>query len=402
MILKHKRILRFVCRHHRALLLAGILLFCSLFTFSQFKVRFQLSDAPANHLSDSIFVAGNFNAWNPGINGNHFSKTNDTAFIELNDLPAGPYHFKFTRGSWQSVECLADGKDAGNRLLNISADTIVRFSIEAWKDDFSAVAKKHTVSPNVQIIDTAFIMPQLGRTRRIWLYLPPGYAKSRKRYPVIYMQDGQNIFDEYTSGFGEWGVDESVDSMIKEGKPACIIVGIDNGPKRLNEYNPYEFKDFGKGEGDLYVDFIVKALKPFIDKHYRTMPSSQNTIIAGSSMGGLIAYYAMLKYPAVFGKGGIFSPAFWTADKINALTDSSGKNIKGKLFFYIGGLEGESYIEDMKVVTEKLGKNSIALIYVVTDPDGKHNEQAWRKWFPEFYNWVLANGFNNVINLEED
>ncbi len=400
--MKHQCLLSLVCRNHKALFLHGILLCCSLFTFSQFKVRFQVGNVPPNHPQDSVFVAGNFNGWSPAKNGNHISKLNEPAFIELDNLPAGEYQFKFTRGSWQSVESMANGNDAGNRQLKLSSDTVIFFSIEGWKDDFETVAKKHTASPHVRIIDTAFIMPQLGRTRRIWLYLPPGYAKSKKRYPVIYMQDGQNIFDEYTAAFGEWGVDECVDSMIQKGRPACIIVGIDNGPKRLNEYNPYTFKDFGKGEGDRYVDFLVESLKPYIDKHYRTLAGSDNTIIAGSSMGGLIAYYAMLKYPGVFGKGGVFSPAFWTAEGIKELTHSDGKNLKGTLFFYIGGQEGSQYIDDMNDVTETLGKNSIALIYAVVDPEGNHNEQAWRKWFPEFYKWVLASGFNNIITVEED
>ncbi len=400
--MKYNHLLRFICRNCKALCLQVIFLFCYLFTFAQFKVRFLVNDLPENHLSDSVFVAGNFNGWNPGKNGNRLSKKKGPSFIELNNLPAGDYQFKFTRGSWQSVECLAVGKDVMNRQLRLSSDTIVRLSIEAWKDDFAAVAKQHTLSPNVQVMDSAFAIPQLGRTRRICLYLPPGYAKGKKHYPVMYLQDGQNIFDKYTSAFGEWGIDESVDSMIKKGKPACIIVGIDNGSRRMNEYNPYWFKDFGKGEGNRYVDFIVEDLKPFIDKHYRTLPTCQNTIIAGSSMGGLIAYYAMLKYPAVFGKGGFFSPAFWTADKIKGLTESDGKKLTGTLFFYIGGREGDKYISDMKEITDKLGKNSIALIYTVTDTEGNHNEQSWRKWFPEFYTWVLANVYNNIIKLEED
>lgn len=218
----------------------------------------------------------------------------------------------------------------------------------------------------------------------------------------MYMHDGQNIFDESTSGFGEWGVDECADSLIKNGKPACIIVGIDNGPNRMTEYNPYDSKDFGKGTGDQYLEFIVKNLKPYIDKHYRTLTTNENTIIAGSSMGGLISYYAMLKYPEVFGKGGIFSPAFWTASAIKELTDLSGDKIKGTVFFYVGGQEGEQYVADMKEITDQLGKNSKAFIYAVTDPAGAHNEAAWRKWFHEFYKWVLANGFNNIVDLDED
>ena len=369
--------------------------------FAQFSIRFKLINVPANHRQDTIFAAGNFNNWNPAEIKAGIAGLADTAFIEVKDLPAGPYQFKFTRGGWQRAEVAADGKDVANRELNLVSDTTVAIGIDAWKDDFPAIIKRHTASKNVRIIDTAFYIPQLKRTRRIWLYLPPGYAKSKKHYPVMYMQDGQNIFDEYTADFGEWGVDETVDSMSRLGKPACIIVGIDNGPKSLNEYNPFNFKEFGNGEGDEYLEFIVKTLKPFVDKHYRTLPNNYNTIIAGSSMGGLIAYYAMLKYPKVFGKAGIFSPAFWTAEKIKELTELKGKNITGTLFFYMGGKEGGRYTEDMEAVTDELGKNSIALIYVVTDPESAHNEQAWRKWFPEFYNWVLANGFNNIIDVEE-
>ena len=393
---------RFNCFYKKVLLLAGVILFCFQFGFSQFKVRFRFIDLPANHLQDSVYIAGNFNGWNPAKNGKVISKTGEEDFIELADLPEGEYQYKFTRGSWLKTECNASGNAIGNRFFKLSADTVILVSIAAWQDDFETVEKMHTSSPNVHIIDTAFFMPQLGRTRRIWLYLPPGYKKSKKHFPVIYMQDGQNLFDAYTSGFGEWGIDEIVDSMVKAGRPPCIIVGIDNGPKRLNEYNPYDFKDFGKGEGDKYLDFIVENLKPFIDKHYRTLRTTDNTIIAGSSMGGLIAYYAMLKYPDVFGKGGIFSPAFWVAEKIKEETVSSGKKLKGTLFFYMGEQEGEQAFGEMKEVTDLLGKNSDALIYVVTDPDGKHNEQAWHKWFPEFYKWVFANGFNNVVDLDPD
>jgi len=388
------------CTRSKEWILSCVLLFCSLCAFTQYKVQFVLNGFPAGHPKDSVFVAGNFNSWNPGITGSRISTKKDAASIEIEGLPGGTYYYKFTRGNWQSVECLSNGNDLKDRALLLSSDTVITTSIEAWKDDFPNVEKKHTVSRNVHIMDTAFPMPQLGRTRRIWIYLPPGYSKSKKRYPVMYMQDGQNLFDAYTAGFGEWEADETADSLIRMGKPACIIVGIDNGPDRLNEYNPYEFKDFGKGEGDRYVDFLAKSLKPYVDKRYRTLKTAENTIIAGSSMGALIAYYAMLKYPAVFGKGGIFSPAFWTAGEIKKLTDSCGKNLKGTLFFYIGGQEGDEYIKDMFDVTEKLGVNSSALLYTVTDPESHHNEEAWRKWFPEFYNWVLANGFNNIIKVE--
>jgi predicted alpha/beta superfamily hydrolase len=391
-----------VCLNYRAVLLSCVLLICCQFTFPQFRVRFQISEVPPGHWPDSVFVAGNFNRWNPAENGTPFSKINGTDYIEIENLPMGSYQFKFTRGSWPSSECAFNGTSIGNREVSLLSDTTIKVLIKAWQDDFHSFEKRHTASPNVRLIAAAFPMPQLETTRKIWLYLPPGYEKNKKHYPVMYMHDGQNIFDEYTSGFGEWGVDECADSLIKNGKPACIIVGIENGPNRMNEYNPYDFDEFGTGTGDRYLEFIVKNLKPYIDRQYRTLPTNENTIIAGSSMGGLISYYAMLRYPEIFGKGGIFSPAFWTASEIKKLTNVSGSQLKGTLFFYVGGMEGEQYLADMKEITDKLGKNSKALIYTVIDPSGVHNEAAWNKWFHEFYKWVLANGFNNVVDLDED
>jgi enterochelin esterase-like enzyme len=119
-------------------------------------------------------------------------------------------------------------------------------------------------------------------------------------------------------------------------------------------------------------------------------------------MGGLIAYYAAIKYPAVFGKAGVFSPAFWTAPQINKLTDSIAGKTDGKFFFYIGQLEGETHVNNMNAIAEKLGGNSNTMIYSVTDAEGKHNETAWRKWFAEFYVWMMADGYNNVIKLERE
>ncbi len=366
---------------------------------AQFKVVFKLNKYPLQHNSDTVFLAGSFNDWNPGNSAYKILPASENACTV--QLPAGKFEYKWTRGNWEKVECLISGKDVKNHVIEIQTDTTILINIEAWKDDFPEILKQHTAGSQVHIMDTVFFIPQLNRTRRIWIYLPEGYANSKKNYPVIYMHDGQNLFDEYTSGFGEWGVDECLDSLIKSGKPACIVVGIDNGPQRRNEYNPYNFQQFGKGEGDQYLEFLVQTLKPFIDKEYRTMPAKENTIIAGSSMGGLISYYAMLQYPGVFGKAGIFSPAFWTALPIKSFTDSIARKINGKFFFYMGGLEGGSYIKDMQEVQEVLGERSASMIYSVIDPQSSHNEQAWRKWFAEFYNWIMADGYNTVIKIKE-
>ncbi len=364
---------------------------------AQFKVRLVVANNIKQHSDETVYVAGNFNNWNPANKNFRLEKKDGRLQIELKDVAATVLEFKFTRGSWASVASSGTGGDLQNHLVVLSSDTTVYFDINAWKDDFAPEEKKHTASSNVRVIDTAFYMPQLGRSRRLSIYLPAGYDKSTRRYPVIYLQDGQNVFDEFTAGFGEWGVDECLDSLAGKGKKACIVVAIDNGPKRLTEYNPFYFERFGTGEGEAYVDFLVATLKPFIDFGYRTLPNKENTIIAGSSMGGLIAYYAFIKFPLVFGKAGVFSPAFWTADSIFKMTDSLASKTAGMAFFYMGALEGDTYLADMLKITDKLGTLSKAYVYTVVDPEGRHNEQAWRKWFAEFYQWIVNDGNNYIV-----
>ncbi|MDQ6763206.1 MAG: alpha/beta hydrolase-fold protein, partial [Bacteroidota bacterium] len=264
-------------------------------TYSQFNVTFVVKQLAGKHKNDTIFVAGNFNNWDPGNKDDALVEGKDgTASITLS-LPPGNYEYKFTRGDWTKAETDVAGNGLPNRTLHVDGDKIVHAEIPAWSDEFvqHPVQPKHTLSKNVKVMDTAFYIPQLGRSRRIWLYLPPGYFTSNKKYPVLYMHDGQNLFDEATSYAGEWGVDDFLDSMFSSGKKEVIVVGIDNGlQKRMNEYNPYSYGKFGTGEGDQYVDFLVKDLKPYIDKHYRTLANKKNTYIAGSSMGGLISLYA--------------------------------------------------------------------------------------------------------------
>ncbi len=246
-----------------------------------------------------------------------------------------------------------------------------------------------TASPNVYILDNAFFMPQLNRVRRIWIYLPLEYETSKKRYPVLYMHDGQNLFDESTSYSGEWEVDETVNTM----PDACIVIGIDNGSLlRMNEYNPNDTQQFGKGEGDLYLKFIVKTLKPYIDKKFRTLRSNKHTMIAGSSMGGLISFYAGILYPRVFGKMGIFSPAFWIvpqlSDQIRQLVKPR-KHSGQKYYFYGGGAENPAMISDITRVATLLGTLSSAKTEVVINQEGWHSEACWKTAFPAFYRWII-------------
>jgi len=376
-----------------------VALLVTLFVAAQQKIRIGISSLPAkNPDNSSIFIAGSFNGWNPQNKNFQFQKNESGYFLELS-LNAGSYEYKITRGGWDKVECTKEGKDVGNRTLKVDADAVIEVSVEGWKDMFasSSQPRKSTANKNVRIIDTAFFIPQLNRTRRVWIYLPPSYSASNKKYPVLYMHDGQNVFDDATSFSGEWGVDEAIDTLGLKTRE-CIVVGIDNGgDKRLNEYCPYDFSLNGiaannksnVGEGGKYVDFLVKTLKPFIDKKYRTLKDSKNTFTAGSSMGGLISMYAVLKYPNVFGGAGVFSPAFWVGPKIFDDIKAKGKKVNAKIYFYAGDEEGETMVPMTLRAFNEMHKVSKSKMCEVIRAGGKHNEPRWRMEFPLFYEWLM-------------
>lgn len=358
---------------------------------AQYTLRLLVNKVAAK-VQDDIYIAGSFNNWDPKNEKYKLKPFGTTRRgIVLKDIPAGKYEFKFTRGSFDKVETTAKGEEVANHEVNLNADVSQEFSIPGWKDDYPERQKPNTATPQVKIVDTAFLIPQLGRKRRIWAYLPKDYEKSKKKYPVIYMQDGQNLFNEQTAAFGEWGVDETLDSIIEKGGKGAIIIGIDNGAeKRINEYNPYDHKDNGKGEGSEYVDFLALTLKPFIDKKYRTLKDSAHTFIAGSSMGALISLYAVVKYPDIFGGAGIFSPAFWPAQKLydDVAAAKWGSGFR-RFYFYAGGQESENMVADLNKMIAVIEKKGHYETQRVVSPIGKHNEATWGKEFAHFYTFII-------------
>lgn len=363
------------------------------FSFQCLKAQYALRiivDSVATKKGEDIYVAGSFNSWNPHDYNYKLKPFGTTRRgIVLKDIAAGKYEFKLTRGT-DKWETTAKGDDIPNREVTVNEDITVNCKVEGWKDDFPDKPKPFTATAQISIIDTAFAIPQLNRTRRVWIYLPKGYAAAKKKYPVIYMHDGQNLFNEQTASFGEWGVDEALDSLQQRTGKEAIIVGIDHGGStRINEYSPYDMQKYGKGEGSKYVDFIVTTLKPYIDNKYKTLKDSNNTYIAGSSLGGSISLYALAKYPDVFAGAGIFSPAFWTTPALYDEVDKARWSTKKKIFFYAGGKESDDMIPDMERMVEVLQKKGSYAIKKIVSPLGNHNEKAWREEFPEFYVFIL-------------
>lgn len=356
---------------------------------AQYNVHFLFKKLPSYHrATDTIYLTGSFNRWQPKDKNFSFVANNPKNGITI-DLPKGMFEYKFTLGSWEAAESGSGGAPVENRMVSVERDTTILVEIDHWTSHFPKKPRQSTASRNVHILDTAFYMPQLNRHRRVWIYLPPSYALTKKKYPVLYMHDGQNLFDDATSGFGEWGVDEALDSVGQQYGEAIVVAVDHGGERRINEYAPYDMEQYGKGEGNAYVDFLVQTLMPYINSHYRTKKSARYTAIAGSSMGGLISLYAALKYPDKFGTAGIFSPAFWLAPHIKEYVVKRAPRVKGHLYFYAGQQESETMVPDMLAIVDLLSRHSKAKLQSHIRPEGHHSEQTWRQEFPEFYKWLM-------------
>lgn len=249
-----------------------------------------------------------------------------------------------------------------------------------------------TATSNVSILKKEFIIENLNAiSHKIWVYLPPNYHDSTKKYAVIYMHDAQNLFDAKTSFVGEWNVDETLNDIFKKTGKGFIVVGVENaGEERINEYTPWKHEKYGGGKGEIYINFIVKTLKPYIDTTYRTKPKQQNTALIGSSLGGLISYYGGLKHPTVFGKIGALSTSYWFSDEVIKFTEENGNLNNVKLYLLVGGKEGESMDSDTQKMEKLLLKTGFKQRNLKTkiNPEGKHNEAFWSSEFKEVVSWL--------------
>ncbi len=256
--------------------------------------------------------------------------------------------------------------------------------------------KISTASFRVFILDNKFYMPQLEEYRRIWIYLPPDYETNVERhYPVIYAQDGQNLFDAATSFSGEWAIDDTLNALFYENhENAVIVVGIDNGSDtRTYEYSPYAHKKFGGGGAREYASFLAKNLKPYIDGHYRTKPEQENTALLGSSLGGLFTLYGGIKFPEIFGKLFVFSPSFWFSTRIYQKATEFQKKHHQKIYFLAGRKESKTLVEDtmrMYDILKDVGFSNDELHLKVCD-DGEHSEWFWRREFSDAYRKLFFN-----------
>lgn len=269
--------------------------------------------------------------------------------------------------------------------------------------------KRLLILPDVEL-------PHLNSTRTVRIYLPYDYKEGHKDYPVLYMHDGQNVFDDQTATYGmSWKAGDILDDLQVRGiTQGLIIVAIDcsNGLCRYNEYSPWKMDpDFELpsrsddiyrygGDGDKYGAFLIETLKPYIDANFRTCPERETTYLAGSSMGGLITLYLGSEYSNVFAKLGILSPAFWfnknqvfnhiqqqefkrpTQIYMDMGTSETGDPLRADFSdIYLSGSR------EMKAVLDK--KHNVALFYQ-EGAGHVHNELAWRMRFPDMIRFFYS------------
>jgi predicted alpha/beta superfamily hydrolase len=236
--------------------------------------------------------------------------------------------------------------------------------------------------------------PQLGNKRALRVYLPPSYAENpAKRYPVLYMHDGQNLFDAKTASFGvEWGVDETINRLVAMGKmDEVIVVGIDNTPDRIPEYTPCCDPKYGGGKLDAYDHFIVETVKPYVDTHYRSLPGKDSTAIMGSSLGGLASVAIAQRHPDIFSKAGGVSSSFWWNE--GAMIKKLPERVPVKFYIDAGtrddGLEDTAKMRDA-MLAKGYRADSDLLFY--SAEGGRHNEASWAARVEKPLTWFFPWG----------
>ena len=380
----------------RARWLVALLLGCASATIAwaeDVQVVFRVS-VPVGTASDAeVYLAGSaatLGGWKP--NGLKLDRA-EGVYTARVALPAGrPVEFKVTRGSWETVEKARGGGELANRSIVPQAGLVVNVEVATWSASVPATRNASTMTGDVRRHDRVK-SEVLQNERTIWVYVPPGYDSSDERYPVLYLHDGQNVFDAATSFAGEWQADETAERLIREKKiRPILIVAVANTPRRMDEYTPTASNNRG-GRGDDYAKFLIEELKPWIDRTYRTKPERRHTAVGGSSLGGLISLHVARKYPERVGMVGAMSPSlWWDGRRMIRDVEADAEWLKNaRVWIDMGTAEGSAanagrYVEDAKrfaELMEKAGMTKGRDFEFRPIEGAAHNEVAWARRFDQ-------------------
>ena len=338
-----------------------------------------------------VYISGNFNNW----------RTQDKEFL-MEKIGNNVYHYKFphdynypqtllykfTKGDWSEVEIDNNGNRTENRSTTAHTG-IVNEHVSRWRKNW--LPFKQSFLPQIQLISDEFEIPQLNKTRKIWALLPHDYDNSSEHYPVLYLQDAQNLFNEKAE-FGNWDIDKKLAVMSEYKIGKIIVIAIEHAEEdRIKEYNVGKTV-LGKGQGKKYIRFVTDTLKPFVDSTFRTKKEREFTGIGGSSMGGLVSIFSGLRNPEVYGKLMIFSPSLWVVPELK-ISPKKANTADTKIYLYGGGDESKTMIEHIKSFKDNLLSSEFvqdkSQINLSINRHGKHSETYWSDEFPKAIEWLF-------------
>jgi enterochelin esterase-like enzyme len=345
------------------------------------RVTFRITTNAPLPVGEQVFIAGAdpaLGAWQ--ANGFPLSRTADNTWTAIVALSSNQSHeFKITRGNWSNEEILEDESIPPNHIIPPGDDYVFEYNVHHWCDSRLAPPPKIT---GLYRIHESIHSDLLRFDRQVIVWLPPSYPEETdRRYPVLYMHDGQQIFDPQTSTWNQdWEVDEWCTRLIKAGElQEIIVVGVYCTEDRFQEYDPAQV-------GIDYALFMTEELKPFIDREYRTLPDPKNTAVAGSSMGGTISFYLAWQYPDIYSMTACLSPAFEFKDSdydLAMVRESKKKPALDKIYLYCG--EGDKLERElapgMRQMADLLREKGFdkASLQVVEESAGQHNEATWAR-----------------------
>lgn len=351
----------------------------------------------------TVYITGNFNNWNPKDSNYKLKPVDSNNYsIDINDktLPSA-IEYKFTKGGWENVELDQYGNITPNRKIEKSAG-VTSDNVKKWRFNWGPF--KDEFFPIVEIISEEFYIPQLDRHRKVWALLPYDYYISNKSYPVLYLQDAQNLFNE-GSEYGNWEIDKKLSILAEYGRGDVIIIAIEHGSEeRIKEYI-FDNDNVAHGsEGKKYIRFITDTLKPFVDENYRTKKDRENTGIGGSSLGALISIYSGFLYPEVYSKLLIFSPSLWVEPNNNFPMMNFRIPFKTKIYLYGGEQEGSKMVKRIHVFEEYLRKWEKKNLFdfefkTSINPEGTHSEFYWSQEFPRAIEWLFYDNIENPVEV---
>ncbi len=350
------------------------------------------SSTPAGALVYLAADRGDLGGWKP--DGVRLSKLTDGTWgTRISVGPEEVVQFKFTLGDWERVERDSLGHHVANRQVTAGSPDPMLLEVEQWGwpgransfvGDLRQLPRFHSVA--------------LGNYRTVWVWLPEAYkSQPGARFPVIYMHDGQNLFDVARSAFGvEWGVDDTATRMIAAGEVRpFMVVGIENNADRFGEYTPSRCGGIG-GRGKEYARFVAKEVKPMIDATYRTIAGAEGTFVAGSSLGGLISLYILREHSEAFGGCGALSPSlWWSAQRLLLEAEADASWAKGKRVWLDMGTEEKGWGDEL-VHVESVTRMRDALVRgganveMEIEEGGLHDEEAWARRLPRVLKQLLG------------